>query len=110
VDTGSAANALGIQRIASTGAPQVFETITSTTTTASPTGTWAQSAAQKLIALAVSGTLSGRYAGGTVATGSPTGIASGFTTLRIGSNASGTGLANGTISRVTVAPFSLLNN
>ena len=110
IDDGTTANNLLVQRVASNGDPQVSTTISSTATTATPSGTWAQSAAQKLVALAVSGLLSGRYAGGTVATASPTGIASGLNTLRIGTNEAGTGQCDCVISRLVVAPQSLLAN
>lgn len=110
VDDGTSNSQVFLQRDASTGAVRGATLITGVQTNAAPSGTFAQNAAGKLAAYVSVNMLKAAFNVGTPASGAPTGLA-GVGNLRLGTNRNGSGsFWNGYLSRITVSPFSLLNN
>ena len=109
IDDGTSNNRVSEFRVVSTGALTVRNSISGTTINITPSGTWAQSAAGKLSAFASSNSIKGTFNNGTIASGSPTGLAAGINEVLIGETG-GASFWNGTIGRLVVAPASLLAN
>jgi hypothetical protein len=70
---------------------------------------WSVNASGKLVSYTIPGNYYGKFNGGTLTTLAQTGIPA-ITTMRIGGLLGGSGLWNGSIARLVVAPASMLNN
>lgn len=110
IDDGTSSNRIYAMRAFPVGPPVSAEAIGNVGTYATPSLTWSQNTPGKLTTFATNNSIKSAFNSGATASGSPSGLAAGLTTLRIGTQSSGLFQWNGYISRLTVLPANALAN
>ena len=110
ISDGTTSNRLQLARNGTNGNYLAAVTIAGANTNANTGTAWTQNTSAKVSGYTAANTVKAVINNGSVTSGAPTGGPPAVTTLGIGESSGGNSYFNGQITRIVIAPFSLLNN